>query len=37
MYVCDFENEIEPNNNFYSNIYIKCDQYTDDKFINSET
>ena len=34
---CDFENEIDPNNNFYSNICTTCDYYTEEKCLKSET
>ena len=34
---CDCKNEIDPNNNFYTNICTKCDYYTEEKFLKSET
>ena len=29
---CDFENDIDPDTNFYNNLTSKCEYYTDSKF-----
>ena len=32
MCVCDFENQIDPNNNFFASLNKKCDYYTESEF-----
>ena len=34
---CDFENYIDPNNNFFNSISTHCDYYTVQQFVNSKT
>ena len=30
---CDFEKNVDPNNNFYNNIRSPCKYYTEDQFV----
>ena len=33
---CDFENDIDHNNNFFNSIFTRCDYYTVEQFVKSK-